>query len=230
MKFHKKRGAIILLSSQLICFLAADRHAFAQTPTGAPAPVNTGSVPSLTLPSAEECLTRVRGFEPTLLNLRETAKSAISAIIPDPVAYEKTLPPIEKVISDKDAKNLRNFGGLSEAYYFAGNAAKGKELFAKFESGAKTLIDSSDPFPGLVKGDIGLYYFFEKNYDDAEKYISDALARIEPHMTMANSNNILSSYMTLTLIYDKAGKREKALEYAKKAVALAIKQRQEPIK
>ena len=230
MKFDNKCGTILLVSSQLVSFLATGEPAFSQTPTGAPAPVNSAGSPNLLLPSAEECLNRVRGFEPTLLNLRETAKSAITAIIPDPVAYEKTLPPIDKVIADKDAKNLRNFGGLSEAYYFAGNPEKGKVLFTKFETGAKTLLPADDTFPGLVKSDIGLYFFFEKNYAASENYISDALTKLEPHLTAANSNNILSAYMTLSLIYDKSGKKEKALEFAKKAVALAIRQRQEPMK
>ncbi len=70
-------------------------------------------------------------FEPTLMRLEDTCKSTISAIIPDPVAYEKTLPSIDKVIADKDSKNFRNYGGLSEAFYYAGDKAKGKELFSK---------------------------------------------------------------------------------------------------
>ncbi len=58
----------------------------------------------------------------------------------------------------------------------------------------------------------------------------DALKTLEPHLTVANSNNVLSSYMCLALIYDKSGKKEQSLEFAKKAVDLAVKQRQEPIK
>ncbi len=92
------------------------------------------------------------------------------------------------------------------------------------------MLNSDDTFPGLVKGDIGLLFFFENNYADAEEYVVDALKKVEPHLTAANSNNVLSSFMCLALIYDKTGNKDKSLEYAKKAVDLAIRQRQEPLK
>lgn len=218
-----------------VCLPVSTLPALSQTPTAAPPATPTTITPAqaptkLVAPSAEECLVRVRGFEPTLMRLKETCKSTLSAIIPDPAAYEKTLPAFDKVIAEKDAKNLRNYGGLSEAFYYAGDKEKGKELFSKFEANAVSLLGAEDTFLGLVKGDIGLLFFFENNYPDAETYVLDALTKVEPHMTAANSNNVLSSYMCLALIYDKTSKNEKALEFAKKAVELAIKQRQEPMK
>ncbi len=216
------------LSVSPAAFSQASSIAPTQSPSISPTQAKTPQ--KLVAPGPEECLVRVRSFEPTLMRLKDTCKSTISAIIPDPVAYEKTLPAIDKVIADKDVKNFRNYGGLSEAFYYNGNATKGKELFSKFETNAVSLLGAEDTFLGLVKGDIGLFFFFENNLPEAEKYIVDALKRVEPHMTASNSNNILSSYMCLTLIYDKTNEKEKALQYAKKAVDLAIKQRQEPMK
>jgi tetratricopeptide (TPR) repeat protein len=234
-KLHFRSIAVALF----VCSFVSTVPALSQTPTVAPPATPTTITPSqaptqappkLVAPSAEECLVRVRGFEPTLMRLKETCKSTLSAIIPDPVAYEKTLPAFDKVIAEKDAKNLRNYGGLSEAFYYAGDKEKGKDLFSKFEANAVSLLGAEDTFLGLVKGDIGLLFFFENNYPDAETYVLDALTKVEPHMTAANSNNVLSSYMCLALIYDKTSKNDKALEFAKKAVELAIRQRQEPMK
>lgn len=239
MKSELKCRILIVIGAPLL-MVASSSPTFAQTPIAAPTgAVEAASKPAqgtsidpakLTLPPPEECLRRVRSFEPTLLKLKETCKSTINAIIPDAAAYEKTLPPIEKVIADKDAKNLRNYGGLSEAFYFNDNAVKGKELFSKFEMNAPEILGAHDTFLGLVKGDIGLYYFFQSDLGTAENYILDAVSKLEPYITAANSNNVLSSYMALAIIYDKSGKNEKALEYATKAVDLSIKQRQAPVK
>ncbi len=226
----------VLIISMIICIASSMAPAFSQASAIAPAqppsisPTQATSAQKLVAPTPEECLVRVRSFEPTLMRLKDTCKSTISAIIPDPVAYEKTLPAMDKVIADKDLLNFRNYGGLSEAFYYAGDKAKGKELFSKFEANAATVLGPEDTFAGLVKGDIGLLFFFENNFTDAEKYVVDALNKVEPHLTAANSNNVLSSFMCLALIYDKTGNKEKSLEYAKKAVDLAIKQRQEPMK
>lgn len=238
MKFDLNCRNLVLFSAPLI-LVASGCPAFSQTPIAAPPakaeapakPTQPAAIdPSkLTLPPPEECLRRVLGFEPTLLKLKETCKSTINAIIPDAIEYEKTLPPIEKVIADKDAKNLRNYGGLSEAFYFNDNAVKGAQLFSKFESNAPEILGAHDTFLGLVKGDIGLYYFFQSDLGTAEKYILDAVSKLEPYITAANSNNVLSSYMALAIIYDKSGKNDKALEYATKAVNLSIKQRQAPV-
>ncbi len=225
-----------LMILQIICIISSTAPALSQASAIAPvqtpsiSPTQATSAQKLVAPTPEECLVRVRSFEPTLMRLKDTCKSTISAIIPDPVAYEKTLPAIDKVIADKDSKNFRNYGGLSEAFYYAGDKAKGKELFSKFEANAVNVLGAEDTFPGLVKGDIGLLFFFENNYADAEEYIVDALKKVEPHLTAANSNNVLSSFMCLALIYDKTGNKEKSLEYAKKAVDLAIRQRQAPLK
>lgn len=238
MKFELKYGILALITVPTIVVVSG-LSTFAQTPIAAPPakaeapakPAQPAAIdPSkLTLPPPEECLRRVRSFEPTLLRLKETCKGTLNSIIPDAAAYEKTLPPIDQVIADKDAKNLRNYGGLSEAYYFNDNSARGQELFSKFEKSAPGILGEHDTFIGLVKGDIGLYYFFQSDLGKAEKYILDAVSTLEPYITAANSNNVLSSYMALALIYDKSGKNDKALEYATKAVNLSIKQRQAPV-
>lgn len=224
------RYVIALSVSLAFAFsLASSLSAFAQSTPASPAAAASDPA-KLTLPEPAECLRRVRGIEITLLNLKETCKGTINAIIPDAVAYEKTLPPIDKVIADKDAKNFRNYGGLSEAFFYNDNPEKGKELFSKFEENASSILGAEDTFLGLVKGDIGLYYYFQNDFANAETYILDAVSKLEPHLNAANSNNVLSSYMALCLIYDKAGKQDKALSYATKAVDLSIKQRQAPVK
>lgn len=224
------RYVIALSVSIALAFsLFPSLSAFAQSTTAAPAAAAIDPA-KLTLPDPAECLRRVRAFEPTLLNLKDTCKGTINAIIPDAAAYEKTLPPIDKVIAEKDAKNFRNYGGLSEAFYYNDNADRGKELFSKFEANAESILGAEDTFLGLVKGDIGLYYYFQNDFANAETYILDAVSKLEPHLNAANSNNVLSSYMALCLIYDKAGKQDKALAYATKAVDLSIRQRQAPVK
>lgn len=239
MKFALNCRNLVLIAAPIIV-VASARAAFSQTPIatppataeGAATPAQAAAIDpaKLKLPPPEECLRRVRSFEPTLLRLKETCKGTLNSIIPDAAAYEKTLPPIDQVIADKDAKNLRNYGGLSEAYYFNDNSVRGQELFSKFEKSAPGILGEHDTFVGLVKGDIGLYFFFQNDFGNAEKYMLEALTALEPQLTAANSNNVLSSYMALTLVYDKAGNNEKALAYATKAVDLSIKQRQLPIK
>src|SRR5882672_4382934 len=111
MQNNKIGPANLLAAALLLCLSVSLIPVFSQTPTVAPPQIketDTSSAqtaqttPKLVAPSREECLMRIRSFEPTLQKLKETCKSTISAIIPDPAAYEKTLPPIDKVIADKD--------------------------------------------------------------------------------------------------------------------------------
>lgn len=231
---------VLLVSASLLVLLNGS-PAFAQkaptsltlptlpsTPTTIEKPTTTTAVPADLSP--EECLRRVHNIEPLMPKIMEGARTAISAIVPDPEGYEKTLPTLEKVLADKDAKTLMNIGGLSEAFYYAGNKEKGQKLFKFFCDNADSILGAEHPFPGLVKGDVGLLFFTEKNYAEAEPLLLDSLKKLESNMTAANSNNLITNYMCLSLINDEGGNKEKALSYAKKMVDLTLKLRTEPIK
>src|SRR4051812_32964153 len=82
--------------------------------------------------SPDECLVRVKGLESMLPKVTNGARATIHELIPDPAAYEKTLPALDKVIKDKDKLNFKNYGGLAEAYFFSGNASDGQRIYTVF--------------------------------------------------------------------------------------------------
>jgi len=174
----------------------------------------------------ERCLMLVRSCEPQIPKWMEAGKNTIHALIPDPQAYEKTLPPIEKVVSDKDKLNLKNYGGLSEAYLYSGDEATCQKLYSIFASNAKPILGPDDIFSAGVEGDIGLYYFNKQDYVRAAPFMTEAIAQLESHLTPANSNNLVAAYMCMALIRDKAGDKTEAETYAKKSIDLTLKQRQ----
>jgi hypothetical protein len=227
-----------LLASVSFLLLVSSSPVFAQkSPASLPVlPEKGEQMPTTAAPSVttvapvdlapEECLRRVHNIEPMMPKIMEGARAAISAIVPDPDAYEKTLPALDKVVADKDDKALMNIGGLSEAFLYAGNKEKGKKYFSFFCDNADTILGAEHPFPGLVKGDVGLLLFTEDNYKDAEPLLLESLKKLEANPISANSNNLITNYMCLALINDKGGSKDKALSYAKKMVDLSIKQRQ----
>ncbi len=85
----------ILMILQIICIVSSIAPAFsqasaiasAQTPSSSP--TQATSAQKLVAPTPEECLVRVRSFEPTLMSLKDAHKSTISAIIPDPWRMRK---------------------------------------------------------------------------------------------------------------------------------------------
>lgn len=174
----------------------------------------------------ELCLARVKEMEPMVMGLRKECESAIRTLIPDPSATEQTLPPLDKVIEDKDAANFKAYGGLSEAFLYLSDKdrEKGDKLFARFRANSDTVLGADDPYVALVGGDVGLFYFFEKDYGKAEPLFLDAIRRLEAHLTAKNSNNLVSNYLCMALIRDKEGKEAEAASYSKKLVDLVVKQ------
>ncbi len=167
-----------------------------------------------------DCLVRIRSAEPTLPKLFESAKSSLQVLMPDPAAYEKTLPPFEKVLASKDVKNLKNYGGLAEAYFYNGEEAKALKIYSLFTANAKQVLGPNDTFPALVGCDIGLLYFSRKNYSKAEPLLLESTKQLEAHLTPANSNNLITDYVCLALINDKAGNKDKAGSYASFLICL----------
>jgi hypothetical protein len=196
-----------------------------QSQTAASTPTSQPQVqPPLT---PERCLVLVRDLEPEIPKWMEGAKSAIQMIIPNPQAYEKTLPPIEKVLADKDKLNLKNYGGLAEAYLYNGDEAACQKLYSIFVANSKQILGVDDAFPAGVTGDIGLYYFNKHDYTRATPLITESTSQFESHLTPANSNSLLADYICMTLIRDKAGNKTEAEAYAKKTIDLVLKQRQQ---
>ncbi len=178
-------------------------------------------------PSAEACLEKVRGMAETFPKMAEAGKEAVRTMIPDPAEFEKKLPAIEEVLKNKDAINLKNYGGLSEAYLFKGDEEKAEKLLKSVSEGAKDILPENDNFLAAVKGDFGLAYYLNNKYDKAETYLGDAVSQLEKHYQPALANNLVASYLCMTIIKDKQGKTEEAKGFAKKLVVLALKLRQE---
>ena len=201
------RKAALLLS--VLFLLSALCPIFAQTPA--------------------ECLVRVQGLESMLPKVTNGARATIHEIIPDPTAYEKTLPPLDKVIKDKDKLNFKNYGGLAEAYFFSGNASDGQRIYTVFAANATDVLGPDDTYPAYVGGDLGILNFIDKKYSDAENYLLPAIKQLESHLTPAISNNLIADYLCMALIRTKSAKeteKTEATTYAKKLVDLVNKQRQ----
>lgn len=191
------------LAIQTLCFASAVQADLPKTP--------------------DEYIAFARKLEPVLTQTKAAAQEFMKKIVPDPAAYEKTLPPKEKVASAKDATNLKNYGGLSEAYlYNTGDVKKAEELFAWFNQLAPNVFSASDPYRACVEGDFAIYYYTSGQYAKAEAYLLDEIKELEVRRTAASSNNLISAYICMALIKDKAGKTKEAAAYAKKYVDLAL--------
>jgi hypothetical protein len=177
----------------------------------------------------DECLVKVMGLEPMLPKLIDGARASIHAMIPDPPAYERTLPPLDKVIKDKDVLNFKNYGGLSEAYFFNGMAPEGQRIYTLFAANSTNVLGADDTYAANVAGDLGILNFMDNKYDDAENYLLPAIKQLEAHLTPAVSNNLIADYLCMTLMRNKSTKeaeKNEASSYAKKLIDLAVKQRQ----
>jgi tetratricopeptide (TPR) repeat protein len=171
----------------------------------------------------EECLKKVLALKPLEPAMMEPAKAALHSLIPDPAAYEKTLPPLAKVISSKDSLNLKNYGGLSEAYLYSGNTSKGEGIFSQFSSHASEILGPNDSFSPGVVGDFALYYYFQNDFTKAEPLFLKATNALEKNQAPERMNNLVSDYMCLTFISNKKGNKAEAQKYAKKMVDLSLK-------
>jgi len=191
-----------LAATLLICLLCTVGSAWSQSPT------------------PDECLARVKNMEPMLPKLMDSASAAIHALLPNPT--------MAKVIATKDKTNLKNYGGLSEGFFFAGDKVKGEKLYNQFKANAKTILGPTDTYQALIEGDMGLVYFYEKNYAKAEPMLLDSKNQLEANLTAAVANNLITDYMCLSMMYDKKGKPAEAKKYAKALVDLAVKQRSKP--
>lgn len=166
---------------------------------------------------------------PMLPKLLEGAGATIHTFIPDPAAYEKTLPPMDKVVEGKDKLNLKNWGGLAEAYLFAGNKDKAESIYEEFVKASKTVFEPTETYLAAVEGDFGMVYFNEKNYEKAEPLLLDSARLMEANLTYAISNNLISNYLCLSLIRDNQGNKEEAAKYASKLVDIAKRQREKTL-
>lgn len=175
--------------------------------------------------TGEQCLNLVHKLEPEMPKLIDSAAVTIHNLVPSPEEYEKTLPAMSKVTVGKDRLNLKNWGGLSEAYLFAGKRTKAEALYKSFAQASKTVFEPTDTYLAAVEGDFGMVYFMDKNYAKAEPLLLDSIKSMEANLTYAISNNLISNYICMSLIRDKQGKTKEAANYALKYVELAKKQR-----
>ncbi len=164
-----------------------------------------------------------------LPRLMETGRASLKALIPDPAAYEKTLRPFEEVIKDKDQLGFKNYGGLAEAYFFAGDREKGQRLYDQFIAHSTEILGPEDNYRAGLEGDLGILYFNEKDYKTAEPFLLRAIKQLEDHLTPAISNNLIANYLCMTIIRDHENNKAEAGAYAKKLMDLVARQRQ-PLK
>lgn len=189
----------------------------------------TSFVPVAFAQSADECMAKVKELAPMLPKLIESAKSQVHTLMPDPAAYEKTLPALDKVIADKDQTNLKNYGGLCEAYFFSGDNANGQRIYDTFMKNEKDILGADNTYGAFVQGDIGILRYLNKDYPAAEQALAPAINQLESHMSPSVADNLIASYLCLSLIKDQspdAAQKKEGAELAKKLVDLAIKQRQ----
>lgn len=222
-----KRVSLALAASLLVLGSLTISSGFDQARCEDKATSEEKTAPPVIAPSSEACLERVRSMAETFPKMAEAGKEAVRTMIPDPVEFEKKLPTIEDVLKNKDAMNLKNYGGLSEAFLFKGDEEKAEKLLKSVSDGAKEILPENDNFLAAVKGDFGLAYYLNNKYDKAETYLGDAVAQLEKHYQPQLANNLVASYLCMTIIKDKQGKTEEAKGYAKKLVVLALKLRQE---
>jgi hypothetical protein len=179
-------------------------------------------------PTADQSIEMMHKLEPTLPGLIKAAKTQMTSVIPDPAAYEKNLPARDKVVSTKDVDNLKEYGGLSEAYLFADKTDKAEELRSWFAQSAKTILPPDETFTASVNGDFGIYYFDKGDFKKAEPLLVSSMKEFEAHLTPAIYNNLLSDYICLALIRDKQGKKDDAVSYMRKLADLSTQQSQPP--
>ena len=166
---------------------------------------------------------RVLSMKAFLTKMMEAIKAQVHVLMPDPAAYEKSLPTFEKIVADKDKLNLRNYGGLSEAFILGGDRDHGEKLYSFFSANRELLAD--DNYFALVEGDMGLFYYTEGKAAKAEPLLLDSIKQLQSHLTAAVANNLVTDYLCMTLICNEAGRTAEAKEYARKLVELAHKQR-----
>jgi|688.fasta_scaffold490031_2 hypothetical protein len=187
----------------------------------------TGAANAQLPKTADEYIAFARKLEPVMTQAKDAAASFMKKAVPDPAAYEKSLPAKDIIESSKDAANLKNYGGLSEAYlYNNGDVKKAEELFSWFNSLAPKILPKADNYRACVEGDFGIYYFTSGQYAKAEAYLVDEIKELETKRTAASANNLISGYICMALIRDKAGKTKEAADYAKKYVDLALSMQQ----
>ncbi len=173
--------------------------------------------------SSEQCLRMVRKMEVSLPSMIEAVKAQLKAMIPDPAAYEKTLPPMDKVSSSKDKVNLRNYGGLSEAFLFSGQKARADELYAFFTRNAKATLGPDETYSAAINGDFAIYHFSHKDYKQAEALFLSSISDFEKNLSPSVYNNLITNYLCMSLIRDKQEKKDEAVSYAKKLIDLSMK-------
>lgn len=174
-------------------------------------------------------MVKVRSLEATIPKIYQSVKAGVSTLIPAPESYEKTLPPFAKVLATHDQLNFKNYGGLSEAYFFAGNRKRGETLYALFSANAKSVLGPEDTYHAGVGGDMAFFYFYDKNYSKAEPLLLGAIKQLETHLTPPVANSLVFDYSLMSLILEKEGKTAEASSYAKKYVDLEKKQQENPL-
>lgn len=192
---------------------------------GAPASSSGSSTAPTGANTARDPMELVHKLEPMLPKLFDSAKASVHSLMPEPAAYEKTLPPRQQVVEKKDQLNFKNYAGLSEAYLFDDQLDKAEELFQWCQSNYVNVLGKTDHFvPGLVTADFGLYHFYKNNFTKAEPLCRSSVDVLTKYGPPSAANNLVANFLVLCLICDKQKRSEEARTWAQKLIELSIAQ------
>lgn len=224
-----ERAGLLILSScifalSLNCPVHAESPAGAKTANGAATGAATDSPMSL-----------VHEVEPNLVELVEQGKKNYQGVFPDPQAAEKQIPTLEKVVEEKNRKGADVYASLSMRYFFSDD-------FENADRIRKVLIENWDKFPPesleyLVNMQLfyGVKCLVLKKYESAEAPILWVQDKFENNPNCKDHPLAPLVYVCMSIVKEKAGKKDEALAYAEKFAKLkkeaeAKSKRQEPVK
>lgn len=113
-----------------------------------------------------------------------------------------------EIISNLDGNKIQeavSYTNLGQVYIQAGNKDKAIACLDKSEEIFHATDDMDEHFAGLLNAK-GYYYFLEKNYEMARKYLEDALYLV--NATYGKTPTFYSINNTLTTVYKALGEKE----------------------
>ena len=91
------------------------------------------------------------------------------------------------------------------------------ELEYKQEILDMAIRENNESWTSMARHNIGIYYYYKRNYTRALEYILLSLPTVEK---TGDSDNLVPAYTVIQMIYSSLGIPEKGVEYGEKALAL----------
>jgi len=112
--------------------------------------------------------------------------------------------------TEKEPQHIGNWLNLGVSYKEKGYLKKARKIFFK----ALTIFTKDIDWKAGIYVNLAGTYFMEGKYDEAIKYLSEAL-KLEPHQA-----RVYQIYTNLATLYERKNDKEKALYYLNKALKL----------